>query len=153
MSARKIIGFTFSIIAILFSVKFMMQTNLNFDLDTYFDFSFKSYFSLDYLRKITPLIINLILLYGGILLIFKPLKSNTVLALFGITVIEEALFNWFGVINTDYPIYIVVIFLCCAILSVWIAYSNRINKKQLSFKEGMSSLFLGTLINLSSYYF
>ena len=152
MVARKIIGFTFSIIAILFSVLFIMQTDLSFDLSEYFNISFKSYFSLDYLRKITPLIINLILLYGGVLLIFKPLKSNTVLALFGITVIEEALFNWFGVINTNYPIYIIVIFLCCAILSVWIAYSNKINQKRLSFKEGASSLFLGTLINLSSYY-
>jgi len=153
MAARKIIGFIFSIIAILFSVPFMMQTDLSFDLSEYFNISFKSYFSLDYLRKITPLIINLILLYGGVLLIFKPLKSNTVLALFGITVIEEALFNWFGVINTNYPIYIVFIFLCCAILSVWIAYSNKINQKRLSFTEGVSSLLLGTLINLSSYYF
>jgi len=125
---------------------------LSFDLDTYFDFSFKSYFSLDYLRKITPLIINLILLYGGILLIFKPLKSNPVLALFGFTILEEVLFNWFGVININYPSYIIFILLCCAILSVWIAYTNTINQKRLSFKEGASSLFIGTLINLSSYY-
>lgn len=116
------------------------------------EYTLKSYFSLDYLRKITPLIINLILLYGGILLILKPLKSNTVLALFGITVLEELLFNWFGVISTNYPSSIIVIFLCCAILSVWIAYSNKINQKRLSFYEGASSLFLGTLINLSSYY-
>jgi hypothetical protein len=152
MAARKIIGLIFSIIAILFSVLFIMQTDLSFDLNEYFNISFKSYFSLDYLRKITPLIINLILLYGGILLIYKPLKSNPVLALFGITVMEEALFNWFGVINTNYPRYIIAIFLCCAMLSVWIAYSNKINKKRLSFKEGASSLFLGTIINLSSYY-
>lgn len=152
MAARKIIGFIFSIIAIIISVLFMMQTDLSFDLNEYFNISFKSYFSLDYLRKITPLFINLILLYGGVLLIFKPLKSNTVLALFGITIIEEALFNWLGVISTNYPIYIVVIFLCCAILSVWIAYSSKINNKQLSIKEGASSLLFGTLINLSSYY-
>ncbi len=130
----------------------MMQTNLSFDLSEYFNTSFKSYFSLGYLQKITPLIINLILLYGGILLIFKPLKSNPVLALFGFTVLEELLFNWFGVINTNYSSYIIVIFFCCAILSVWIAYSNKINQKRLSFTEAASSLFLGTLINLSSYY-
>lgn len=153
MPARKIIGSLFSIIAILFSAIFIMQTNLNIDLDAYFDFSFKSYFSLDYLRQITPLLINLILLYGGILLIFKPSISNPVLALFGFTVIEEVLFNWFGVISTNYPTYIIVIFFCCALLSVWIAYSNKINQKRLSFKEGVSSLFIGTLINLSSYYF
>lgn len=150
---RKIIGFIFSIIAIIFSAIFITQSDLTFDLNEYFNFSLKSYFSLDYLRKITPLIINLILLYGGILLIFKPLKLNSILALYGITVLEEVLFNWFGVINTNYSTYIIVISLCCAVLSVWIAYSNTINKKRLSFKEGASSLFLATLINLSSYYF
>ena len=72
MAARKIIGFIFSIIAIIFSILFIMQTDLSFDLNEYFNISFKSYFSLDYLRKITPLILNLILLYGGILLIYKP---------------------------------------------------------------------------------
>jgi len=153
MIARKIIGVTFSIIAILFNVLFIMQSNLSFDLGEYFNLSLKSYFSLNYLRQITPLIINLILLYGGVLLIYRPLKSNPVLALFGFTVLEEALFNWLGVISTNYETYINVVFLCCAILSVWIAYSNKINQKRLSFKEGASSLFLGTLINLASYYF
>ncbi len=153
MIARKIIGFTFSIIAIVFSVLFIMQTNLSFDLGEYFSISLKSYFSLDYFSQITPLIINLVLLYGGILLIFKPLKSNPVLALFGFTVLEEVLFNWFGVMSTNYSSYIIIILFCCALLSIRIAYSNKINKKKLSFKEGASSLFLGTLINLSSYYF
>lgn len=153
MEPRKIIGLLFSIVAILFSTLFIIQSDLNIDLNEYFDGSFKSYFSLDFLRQITPLIINLILLYGGLLLIFKPLKSNSVLALYGITVLEELLFNWFGIISTNYPTYIIIISLCCAILSVWIAYSNIINQKRVSFKEGASSLFLGTLINLSSYYF
>ncbi|MFT5018578.1 MAG: hypothetical protein ACJA0J_002607 [Bdellovibrionota bacterium] len=153
MAARKIIGVLFSLIAILFSTIFVLQSNLGFDLEGYFDFSLKSYFSLAYLREITPLIVNLILLYGGILLLIKPSKSNQVLALFGFTVLEEIAFNWLGIFPLDLPLYVVAVFLCCSLLALWVAYSNRINLKRLSFKEGVSGLILGTLINAVSYYF
>ena len=138
--------------AVLFSAIFVLQSNLSFDLKEYFDFSFKSYFSLAYLREITPLIICLILLYGGVLLIIKPAKSNPVLALFGFTVLEEVVFNWFNIITIDFPMYVVAVFFCCALLAFWIAYSDTINLKRLSFKEGVSSLILATFINLCSYY-
>lgn len=153
MAARKIIGIIFSIMAVLFSAIFIIQSNLSIDFREYFDFSLKSYFSLEYLRQITPLIISLILLYGGILLIIKPSKSNPVLALFGFTVLEEIVFNWIDIITIDFPVYVIAVFFCCALLALWIAYSNTINLKRLSFKEGVSSLILGTLLNLSSYYF
>jgi hypothetical protein len=152
MGARKIIGITFSIIAVIFSIIFILNSNLSIDFKEYFDFSFKSYFSLAYLRQITPLIICLILLYGGILLTIKPSKSNPILALFGFTVIEEVVFSWFDVFTIDFPVYVVAVFFCCALLSLWIAYSNTINLKHLSLKEGFSSLTLGTLINVFSYY-
>jgi hypothetical protein len=153
MKARKIIGILFSIIAVLFSIIFAIQTNLSIDIKDYFDLSLKSYFSLEYLRQITPLIICIILFYGGLLLIFKPSKSNPVLALFGFTVLEEIIFYWFNIISIGFPLYVILIFFCCALLALWIAFSDKINLKRLSFKEGMSSLILGTLINLFSYYF
>jgi len=153
MVARKIIGIIFSTIAIVSSVILITQSNLSFDFNAYFDFSLKSYFSLAYLRQITPLFICLILLYGGILLIIKPLKSNPVLALFGFIVLEEVIFNWLDIIPINFPTYIVVTFFCCALLALWIAYSNTINLKRLSFQEGITSLILGTLINAFSYYF
>ncbi len=153
MAARKIIGIIFSVIAILFCVIFILQSNVSIDFKEYFDFSFKSYFSLTYLSQITPLILCLILLYGGLLLIIKPDKSNPVLALFGFTVLEEILFDWFDIITINFPVYVIVVLFCCALVALWVAYSNRINSKRLSFKEGLSSLILGTLINALSYYF
>jgi hypothetical protein len=153
MAARKIIGITFSIIAVLSSVISITQSNLSFDFNAYFDFSLKSYFSLAYLRQITPLVICLILLYGGILLIIKPSKSNPVLALFGFIVLEEVIFNWLDIVPINFPTYIVVPFFSGALLAIWIAYSNTINLKRLSFQEGITSLILGTLINVFSYYF
>ena len=152
MATRQIIGIVFSVIAILFSIFFLIQSDLNINLKEYFDYSFKSYFSLSYFNQILPLILCFILLYGGVLLIIKPIKSNPVLALFGFTVLEEIVFSWFGLISIDFPIYIVVIFFSSALLALWIAYSDTINQKHLSLKEGVSSLIMGTLINALSYY-
>ena len=152
MATRKIIGIVFSVIAILFSIMFLIQSDLNINLKEYFDYSFKSYFSLSYFNQILPLILCFILLYGGVLLIIKPIKSNPVLALFGFTVLEEIMFSWFGLISIDFPIYIVVLFFSIALLALWIAYSDTINQKHLSLKEGVSSLIMGTLINALSYY-
>jgi hypothetical protein len=121
MQARKIIGIVFSLIAILFGTIFVLQSDLNLDLKGYFDFSFKTYFSLAYLKQVTPLIVNLTLLYGGILLLVKPSKSNQALALFGFTVLEEVMFHWLGIIPVDFSFYVVAIFLCCALLALWIA--------------------------------
>lgn len=152
MATRKIIGILFSVIAILFSIIFLIQSDLNINLKEYFDYSFKSYFSLSYFNQILPLILCFILLYGGVLLTIKPIKSNPVLALFGFTVLEEIVFSWFGLISINFPIYIVVIFFSIALLALWIAYSDTINQKHLSLKEGVSSLITGTLINALSYY-
>ena len=152
MATRKIIGIVFSVIAILFSITFLIQSDLNINIKEYFDYSFKSYFSLSYFNQILPLILCFILLYGGVLLIIKPIKSNPVLALFGFTVLEEIVFSWFGLISIDFPIYIVAIFFSSALLALWIAYSDTINQKHLSLKEGGSSLIMGTLINALSYY-
>lgn len=147
MSTRRIIGITFTVIAILFSTIFLIQTDLNFNLKEYFDYSFKSYFSLSYFNKILPLIHCIILLYGGILLIIKPTKSNPILALFGFTVLEEIVFGWFGLIAFDIPIYIIGIFFAISLFTLWIAYSDTINQKRLSLKEGLSSFITGTIIN------
>ena len=150
MAARKMIGIAFSSIGILFSIIFLFESGINTNLNEYFDFSFKSYFSLSYFNQILPLIICLILLYGGILLLVKPTKSNPILAAFGFAVLEEIVLSWFGIISINFPTYIVVIFFASALLALWIAYSDTINQKHLSLKEGVSSLILGTTITAFS---
>ncbi len=152
MAARKIIGIIFSIIAIVFGSIFIAKFEFSTDLGTYFDYSLKSYFSLEYFWNITPLIICAILLYGGLLLIFKPSKSNPVLALFGFTVLEEAIFSSLGIISMDFPNYLTVLFMCIALFTLYIAYSSKINLHRLSFKDGLGSLVMGTLINMSFYF-
>ncbi len=152
MTARKIIGIVFSIIAIIFGSIFIAYNEFKIDLGTYFDYSLKSYFSLEFIWKIMPLFICAILLYGGLLLIFKPSKSNMVLALFGFTVLEELIFSSLGIISIDFPNYLTALFMCIALLALYIAYSRKVNLQRISFKDGIGSLVIGTLINLSSYY-
>lgn len=152
MATRKIIGIAFSFIGILFSIVFLIQSDLNTNLKEYFDFSFKSYFSLSYFNQVLPLIICLILFYSGVLLIIKPTKSNPILAVFGFTILEEILLSWFGIISIDFPTYIIAIFFSSAVLALWIAFSDTINQKQLSIKKGAFSLILGTIITAFSYY-
>lgn len=128
-----------------------MQTDVNIDLKEYFNFSFKSYFSLSYFNQVIPLIICLMQLYGGVLLLIKPTKSNPILALFGVTVLEEVLFSWLGLIVIDFPMPIIILFFCNALLALLIAYSDTINQKRLSLKNGISSLIIGTMINAIAY--
>ncbi len=153
MTARTIIGIVFSITAIVFGSIYMANSEFNFDLGAYFDYSLKSYFSLEFIWKITPLLICAILLYGGLLLIFKPSKSNLVLALFGFTVLEELFFSSLGIISIDFPYYLTSLFMCIALFALYIAYSSKVNLHRISFKDGLGSLVMGTLINLSSYFF
>ena len=153
MTTRKIIGTIFSIIAVLFSTLAILKSNLKIDLKEYFDFSFKPYFSLSFFNEVMPLIICLILLYGSLLLIIKPTKSNPLLALFGVTVLEDIVLSWLDITTIIFPISVVAIFFCCAALALWIAYSDRINQKKLSLREGVSSLITGTLITSFSFYF
>lgn len=153
MATRKIIGIIFSFIAVLFSIIFIIESDININLKEYFDYSLKSYFSLSYFNKILPLSFCLILLYGSILLVFKPKKSNAILALFGFTILEQVVCNWFGLISINYPTYIVILFSSIALLALWIAYSGTINKKHLSLREGIYSLIFGTLINILSFFY
>lgn len=153
MVTRKIIGTGFSLIGMLLGIIFVKQSDLNFDLIEYFDFSFKSYFSLSYFSQILPIVNCVILLYGGILLIMKPTRSNPVLALFGFTIMEEIAFHWLGLISITFPTYIIIVFFCSAVIALWIAYSDKINQEKLSLKEGISGLLLGTVINAFSYSF
>ncbi len=140
MEKNKLIGLGFSIIASIFCVVFALQTDLEIGL--------KSYLSLDYLMQLTPLIISVMLLAGGVFLIIKHAHAIPALALFGFTALEDIIFNWFGITTSYLPIYAIVVFFCCALIALWIVYSNMFDIKRLSVKEGALALIFGTAVNL-----
>jgi len=68
MKKRKIIGAGFSIIALITIGIFIAQTNFSIQL--------QSYFSLEYSMQFVPLIISLLLLFGGFNCIIFLLRNS-----------------------------------------------------------------------------
>lgn len=140
MEKRKIIGVGFSIIALVTMGIFITQTDFRIQL--------QSYFSLEYCMQFVPLIISLLLLFGGVFLFVNRPNANFALALFGYVALEEILFSWFGVTPTYLSTYSIVLIFCCAIVALWIAHSNSFNLKQLSYRELIISVVFGAVESL-----
>lgn len=137
MEKRKIIGAGFSIIALVTIGIFIVKTDFSIQL--------QSYFSLEYYMQFVPLIISLLLLFGGVCLFVNRPNANFALALFGYAALEEILFSWFGVTSTYLSTYSIVLFFCCAIAALWIAHSNSFNLKRLSYRELILSVVFGAV--------
>ncbi|GJM35938.1 MAG: hypothetical protein DHS20C18_49390 [Saprospiraceae bacterium] len=140
MEKRKIIGAGFSIIALVTIGIFIAQTDFSIQL--------QSYFSLEYCMQFVPLIISLLLLFGGVFLFINRPNANFALALFGYAALEEILFDWLGVASTYLSTYSIVLFFCCAIAALWIAHSNSFNLKRLSYRELIFSVVFGAVESL-----
>ena len=140
MKKRKIIGAGFSITALVTIGIFIAQTDFSIQL--------QSYFSLEYCMQFVPLIISLLLLFGGVFLFVNRPNANFALALFGYAALEEILFSWFGVTLTYLSTYSIVLFFCCAIAALWIAHSNSFNLKRLSYRELIISVVFGAVESL-----
>jgi hypothetical protein len=137
MKYNKIIGAIFSIFSIAYSTNFIVNSKLTFNLESYFDF--------EYLMSFSPVIVSIILSIAGILLFVNPAKANLALALFGHSVIEEILFNWLGISDSQYDLYLTIIFLVFGLAAIYIAYTDTFSSKKLSIKEAIISFIIGTL--------
>ncbi len=140
MKMRKIIGTGFSTIALVTIGIFIAQTDFSIQL--------QSYLSLEYWKQFIPLVISLLLLFGGISLFVNRPNTNFALALFGYAALEEILFSWVGITSTYLTTYSIVLFFCCAIAALWIAHSNSFNLKRLSYTELIISLVFGAVESL-----
>lgn len=105
MEKGKIIGAGFSIIVLVTNGIFIAQTDFSIQL--------QSYFSLEYCMQFVPLIISLLLLFGGVFLFVNRPNANSTLALFGYAALEEMLFSWLGITSTYLSTYSIVIFFLC----------------------------------------
>ncbi|MGB1307589.1 MAG: hypothetical protein ACPG6B_01665 [Oceanihabitans sp.] len=137
MKYNKIIGLIFSIFSIVYSINFIVNSKLTYNLESYFDF--------EYLISLSPVVVSIILLIAGILLFVNPAKANLALALFGHSVVEEILFNWLGISTSQYDIYLTIIFLIFGLTALYIAYTDTFSSNKLSIKEAIISFVIGTL--------
>jgi len=137
---RKMIGAGFSTIAFATIGIFIAQTDFSIQL--------QSYLSVDYCMQFVPLVISLLLLFGGVSLFANRPNTNFALALFGYAAFEEIIFSWLGVTSTYLSTHSIVLFFCCAIAALWIAHSNSFNLKRLSYRELITSVVFGAVESL-----
>lgn len=145
MKNRKLISFLFIVLALVLGVIFYLKVNYPENLVGYFK---KSYYG-----QFGPLAICLELLIAAYYLFVGHKKSNFALALFAFTALLDILFNLTGVFISGVPHYAMVLFFICAIISLWIAFSNAFNLGRISLVGALVSFVLGNAIEFYFNYF
>jgi hypothetical protein len=140
MKTRKIIALLFIILALILSVIFYLEIQFPKGLEAYFK---KEYYS-----QFGPLAISIELLIAGIYLFNKHAKVNFTLALFGFTALLDVVFNLLGLFTSMIPVYATVLFICCALLSLWLAFTDTFNLGRISFIGAVLSFILGNAVEL-----
>ncbi|APZ47863.1 hypothetical protein BW723_16875 [Polaribacter reichenbachii] len=90
----------------------------------------------------SPVVISIILLIAGILLFINPAKANLALALFGHSVVEEILFNWLEISDSQYDLFLTITFLIFGLTALYIAYTDTFSSNKLSIKKPLLVLLL-----------
>lgn len=140
MKNRKILSISFIIIALIFGTIFF--------LDIKFPIGLEDYFTKDYYMQFGPLAISIELLIAGIYLFMKHTKANFTLALFGFTALLDPIFNLIGLFSSLVPLYATIIFIPCALVSLWLAFTDSFRLGRISFIWAFASFILGNAIEL-----
>ena len=140
MKTRKILALLFIILALILSVIFYLEIQFPKGLEAYFK---KEYYS-----QFGPLAISLELLIAGVYLFNRHAKVNFTLALFGFTALLDVVFNLLGLFTSLMPVYANVLFSCCALLSLWLAFTDTFNLGRISFIGAVLSFILGNAVEL-----
>lgn len=145
MKNSRIIGIAFTLLAIAICYNVICRIEFSIQLE--------NNFSLEYWMQFTPLVIGLTMLVSGVFLIFEHPKTNFMLSLFGFDVLEEIIFDYIGYTTTNLVSLEVIVLLICALVALWMAFSNPFKLKPLSTKEVIIGLVFGALLSLFPYQF
>ncbi|WP_299170842.1 hypothetical protein [uncultured Allomuricauda sp.] len=140
MKKRKTIALLLLIIGIALSIAFIMKIE--------FPQSFETYFKREYYNQFGPLAISVELLIASYYLFIGHKKTNFTLALFGFTAVLDPFFNQIGLFNSIMPLYGTIILSICALLCLWLAFSNAYKLKRLSILAAFFSAVLGVFVEL-----
>lgn len=140
MTSRKIISVLLLIIGVLLSTVFILKIE--------FPQGFETYFKREYYNQFGPLVISIELLIASYYLFIGHKKANFTLAVFGFTALLDPLFNQLGLINTAVPLYGTIIFSICALICLWIAFSNTFKLIRMSILSTAVSVILSLVIEL-----
>lgn len=138
MKTQKSIAISFLLIALALSVIFYLNLNLPKTIEGYFR---KSYYG-----QLGALAIAIELMVASYYLFLGNKKANFYLALFGFTAVLDTLFHISGLLTSNVPIYGMIIFGLCAIISFYIAFSNSFNLGKISLWGALLSFVMGNAI-------
>jgi len=144
MNRHKIIASIFVIIALALGIVFSFEIR--------FPDQPGGYFASGYYNQFGPLALAIELFIAGIYLYMTHKKANFTLALFGFTAILDPIFNYTGILSSLVPTFATVIFLLCAIVALWLAFTDTFNLGKISATGAVVSFVLGTAFELFFYY-
>lgn len=127
-------------LALVFGVVFFMGIQFPMGLD--------SYLKAEYYNQFGPLAICVELLIAGFYLYSKHSKANFTLALFGFTALLDPFFDAVGLFTSNVPPYAMILFGCCALVALWLAFSNTFKLGRISFLGAVGSFILGNAVEL-----
>ncbi len=140
MNKRKLLALLFMGLAIVFGAIFLVEVDFPKALAGYFE---KSYY-----QQFGPIAISVELLVAGFYLFTKHQKANFTLALFAFTALLDPLFNLTGIFTSLVPIYATIIFVCCALVAIWLTFTNAFSLGKISIIGAFGSFILGTAVEL-----
>ncbi len=145
MKKRKGIAILFTLLSLVLGVIFFLQIDYPSNVEGYFR---KSYYG-----QFGPLAICIELLIAAYYLFVGHKKANFALALFAFTALMDILFNLTGLFISGVPTYAMVLFFICALISLWIAFSNAFNLGRITLVGALGSFVLGNAIEFYFNYF
>jgi len=132
---------------------FALVLGISFYLNSIFPQDFGAYFKSEYFYQFGPIAICVELFIAGIYLFKGHKKTNFALALFAFTALLDPIFNLAGIFSSIVPVYASLIFIICAIWSLYLAFTNSFKLGRISLLEVLGSFVLGVIIELSFNYF
>ena len=140
MKKRKLISVLLLIVGVVLSIAFILKID--------FPQGLEGYFKRAYYNQFGPLVLSVELLIAGYYLFIGHKKTNFTLALFGFTALLDPIFNQIGLFNSIVPLYDTVILSLCALVCLWIAFTNTFNLKRLSPLTAILSAIIGVVVEL-----
>lgn len=145
MKKRKGIASIFIVLSLILGVIFFLNIDYPENVGGYFK---KLYYS-----QFGPLAICVELFIAAYYLFVGYKKSNFALALFAFTALLDIFFNLTGLFTSGIPNYAMVLFFICAVISLWIAFSNAFNLGRITLLGAITSFVLGNAIEFYFNYF
>lgn len=140
MNKRKTLALAFMLIAIVLGIFFFTKIE--------FPVGLEGYFKNEYYNQFGPLAICVELLIAGLYLLWGHAKANFALGVFAFTALLDPIFNLAGLFTSQVPLFAALIFIGCALLALYIAFTDKMNTGRISVWAALISFVLGAIIEL-----